>query len=48
MEPQSIQWGVTVVADIVRLTIIRNRSDVQILLYIFDGRWSFQVGADAA
>ena len=40
--------GTTVVADVVRLTIDRNQSDVQIVLYVFDGRWSFQVGADAA
>ena len=40
--------GATVVADVVRLTIDRNQSDVQIGLYVFDGRWSFQVGADAA
>ena len=48
MVPRSIQWGATVVADIVRLTSVRIQSDVQILLYIFDGQWSFQVGADAA
>lgn len=40
--------GATVVADVVRLTIDKNQSDVQIVLYVFDGRWSFQVGADAA
>ena len=40
--------GATVVADVVRLTIVRNQSNVQILLYVFDRRWSFQVGTDAA
>ena len=34
MVPQSIQWGATVVADVVRPSIV---SDVQILLYVFDG-----------
>ena len=33
MVPRSIQWGATVVADVVRLSIV---SDVQILLYVFD------------
>ena len=28
--------GATVVVDVARLTIVRNRSDVQILYYVFD------------
>ena len=44
MVSRSIQWGgggegATVVVDFARLTIVRNRSDVQILYYFFDASY---------